>query len=632
MRRMEYLKRGLVAVKTVDGVFLSWRFLGDEDDELVFEVYRDGEKIAEVADSTNYLDADGEKNSSYAVCPKGGEMSEAAVPFTDRYLEIKLDKPAGGRCGKGERATEYEYKPNDCSVADLDGDGEYEIIVKWDPTNSKDNAFAGYTGNVIIDAYKLDGTKLWRIDLGQNIRAGAHYTQFMVYDFDGDGIAEMVCKTADGTVDGEGNVIGDASACWVSDADHTYGKILDGPEFLTLFDGQTGKALDTIPYEPSREGDWGDNHGNRVDRFLAGVAYLDGKRPSVVMCRGYYTRTTLAAYNVVDKKLEKVWLFDSDNGMQEYEERGNHHLSVGDVDNDGCDEIIYGACAIDHDGSPMYIVGGHFEGEGSPYVRMTHGDAMHLGNFVPGREGRYEVFSVNEAVRDRNGNRIPGYNLHDAETGEVLFYGFTGIDTGRALACKIIPGTGGYQYWVGNDLLNEKGEVIANMPSDMKYIEKITDSVLETGKVPEEFAVQSTHGRYPNFAAYWDGDLLQEIVDKTWIDKYDYKNNELVNLLSADECTFINYTKSNPCLQADIFGDWREELVWPTKDGNALHIYTTTDVTKYKIRTLMHDPQYRLSIAWQNTCYNQPPHPGFYLDEGHPLPEKRKDIDVSKIK
>lgn len=632
MRRMEYLNRGLVAVKTIDGVFLSWRFLGDEDDDIVFEVYRDGVKIAEVTDSTNYLDTNGDKTSSYTVCPKGGEMSDSVVAFTDRYLEIKLDKPVGGVCGKGEYQNTYEYRPNDCSAADLDGDGEYEIIVKWDPTNSKDNAFAGYTGNVILDAYKLDGTKLWRIDLGRNIRAGAHYTQFMAYDFDGDGIAELICKTADGTVDGVGNIIGDAKANWVSDEKGTYGKILQGPEFLTLFDGKTGKALDTINYEPSRDGDWGDNYGNRCDRFLAGVAYLDGKRASAVMCRGYYTRTTLAAYNVIDKKLEKLWLFDSDNGMKEYEERGNHHLSIGDVDNDGCDEIIYGACAIDHDGSPMYIVGGRFEGEDSPYVQMTHGDALHMGNFIPSREGKYEVYSVNEAVHDRNGNKIPGYNLHDAATGEVLFYGFTGIDTGRALACKIIPNTDGYQFWTGNDLYNEKGEVIANMPSDMKYIEKITDSVLETGKVPEEFAQQSTHGRYPNFAAYWDGDLLQEIVDKTWIDKYDYENNELVNLLSADECTFINYTKSNPCLQADIFGDWREELIWPTKDGNALHIYTTTDVTPYKIRTLMHDPQYRLAIAWQNTCYNQPPHPSFYLDENYPLPKKRKDIDVSKIK
>ena len=208
-------------------------------------------------------------------------MTEWAIPAivcgtknsgqSGAYFDIPIQKPAGGTTPDG---VAYTYSPNDASVADLDGDGEYEIILKWDPSNSKDNAQSGYTGNVYIDAYKMNGKRLWRIDLGRNIRAGAHYTQFMVYDFDGDGYAEMVCKTADGTVDGEGNIIGDGSKDYRSSS----GYILSGPEYLTLFDGRTGKAIDTIDYEPGRKCcRLGDSYGNRVDRFLAGVAYLDGK-------------------------------------------------------------------------------------------------------------------------------------------------------------------------------------------------------------------------------------------------------------------------------------------------------------------------------------------------------------------
>jgi hypothetical protein len=635
MRRMEHLNRGLVALSTEEGIFLSWRFLGDEEDDIVFSIYRDGEKIASVSDSTNYLDKDGTKASLYNVAPVIGgaelEKCKDTHVFSNRYLSIPLDKPDGGISGFGEFENEFTYRPGDCACGDLDGDGEYEILVMWSPTNAKDNAYNGFTGDVLIDAYKLDGTKLWRINLGKNIRAGAHYTQLMVYDFNCDGKAEVICKTADGTVDGAGTVIGDPNADYRSSSKNTYGKILDGPEFLTAFDGMTGKILDTVSYEPCRDGDWGDDEGNRVDRFLACVAYLDGERPSAVMCRGYYTRTTLTAYNLIGNKLEKVWSFDSsENGQSAYEDRGNHQLSVGDVDGDGKDEIIYGACAFDHDGTPMYIVGGQFEGDEKPYVTCTHGDTLHLGNLIPSRKGRFEVFTINEASHNKYGNAIPGFNVHDAATGEVLWFDFSGIDTGRGLAAKLVPGLDGCQYWVSGKLYDSKGNIITDMPADMDYIETITDQVLADGTVPEEFAKQNTHGRYPNFAAYWDGDLLQELVDKTWIDKWDYQKNELVNLLNASECTFINYTKSNPCLQADLFGDWREELVWPTKDGTELHIYTTTDVTDYKIRTLMHDPQYRLSVAWQNTAYNQPPHPSFYLDEAAPLPEKRNDIDVSK--
>jgi len=625
MRRMEFLDRGLIAVKTPDGVFLSWRFLGDEDEDDTFVIYKDGKILCET-DKTNYLDKEGTIGNTYKVINKDKSKNycKETKPLSEQYLRIPLDKPQGGVAGEGEFESEYEYFPGDCSVGDLDGDGEYEIVLMWNPTNAHDNAHNGFTGNVLLDAYKLDGTKLWRIDLGKNIRAGAHYTQLLVYDFNLDGKAEIIVKTADGTIDGKGNVIGDAALDHRSFDKATYGKILKGNEYLSAFRGDTGEVIDTIFYKPSREGNWGDNYGNRCDRFLACVAYLDGKRPSAVMCRGYYTRTTLAAYNLIDNKLQEVWYFDSDNGYKEYECRGNHNLSVGDVDDDGCDEIIYGACAFDHDGTPMYIAGCEFEGN---FVRFAHGDAMHLGKFIPEREG-LEVFSINEATHDEHGNKVPGYNIHDAKTGEVLWCGYTGKDTGRGICDNFIDGYDGAQIWVDGKLFDTKGNVIAQINEKFDNIWQITQEVY---KDTLEGKANEVKGRFPNFAIYWDGDLLREFLDKIFIDKWDNEEKKFKNIFTAYGCTWINGTKGTPCLSADLFGDWREEVIYPEIDGTALRIYTTTIPTEYKIRTLMHDPQYRLAIAWQNVAYNQPPHPGFYLGPNYPLPKKRNDIDVSKI-
>jgi rhamnogalacturonan endolyase len=280
----------------------------------------------------------------------------------------------------------------------------------------------------ILQAYKLDGTLLWQINLGINIREGAHYTQFMVYDLDGDGRAEVACKTADGTVDGKGKVIGEPNADWRSKEGTAAGKILDGPEFLTVFDGLTGAALATTNYIPARGtvADWGDRYGNRVDRFLACIAYLDGKRPSLVMCRGYYTRTVLAAWNWRDRKLTHVWTFDSDDGTpgnDVYRGQGNHNLSVGDVDGDGRDEIIYGSCVIDDNGKGLYSTG------------FGHGDAMHFSDIDPDRPG-LEVFKANGDTANP-----AGIQLRDAATGNQLFgVRSTGRDgVGRACALDIDP-------------------------------------------------------------------------------------------------------------------------------------------------------------------------------------------------
>ncbi|TSA56314.1 MAG: hypothetical protein D4R45_01010, partial [Planctomycetaceae bacterium] len=369
------------------------------------------------------------------------------------------------------------------------------------------------------------------------------------------------------------------------------GYILEGPEFLTIFDGLTGTAIVTTDYIPPRHPDtlnptsqqikdiWGDDYGNRVDRFLACIAYLDGERPSLVMCRGYYTRTVLAAWNFRDGQITHLWTFDSDDGTpgnRDYRGQGNHNLSVGDVDGDGKDEIIYGACAIDHDGTGLYTTG------------LGHGDAMHLSDIDPDRPG-LEVWAIHE-----NPRHPYGANLRDAATGQVI-WGLQLRDPGRGVALDIDPRYRGYECWANNSdgLYNCKGE-------------KISDS----------------KPRSCNMGIWWDGDVVREILDGTRIDKWDYINGTTVRLLSAEDydCVRNNGSKSNPCLHADILGDWREEVIWRTSDNTELRIFTTTIPTDCHFYTLMHDPVYRLSVAWQNVAYNQPTQPGFYFGEGMAAP------------
>ncbi|HBU83191.1 MAG TPA: rhamnogalacturonan lyase [Paenibacillus sp.] len=573
-RQMEFLDRGVVAVKTGTGVFVSWRLLGTEGSNVSFNVYRDGTKVnaSPITNSTNLQDASGTSSSKYTVrAVVGGTeqtASAAASVWGNNYLSVPLSVPAGGTTPDG---VAYTYSANDASAGDLDGDGEYELIVKWDPSNSKDNSQSGYTGEVFIDAYKLNGTRLWRISLGKNIRAGAHYAQFMVYDLDGDGKAEVAMKTADGSKDGTGVVIGDAS----KDYRNSSGYVLSGPEFLTIFNGQTGKALSTVNYEPARGNvsDWGDNYGNRVDRFLAAIAYLDGERPSLVMARGYYTRTVLVAYNWRDGQLTKQWTFDSNtSGNSGYAGQGNHNLSVADVDGNGKDEIVYGAMAVDDNGKGLYTTGLH------------HGDAMHLSDLDPDRAG-LEVFQVHETPSNA------GVEFRDARTGQLIWGIPTTKDIGRGMAADIDPRYKGAEVWADGGLYTAKGQKIGTtLPSST------------------------------NFGIWWDGDLLRELLDSNRIDKWDYANSKTVNLLTASGVSSNNGTKSTPNLQADLFGDWREEVVWRTNESSALRIYTTTAVMDKRIYTLMHDPVYRLGVAWQNVAYNQPPHTGFYLGDGMSTP------------
>jgi autotransporter-associated beta strand protein len=612
-RQMETLGRGVVALRTNStSVYVGWRMLGTDPDDIGFNLYRvpaGGAAVkvnsSPITNSCNYVDTGAtltQTNSWYVRPVTNGVEGAASAAFllpsnspVQIYLSILLQRPAGNAqpASTDVPAHTNSYNANDCSVGDLDGDGEYEIVVKWDPDDSKDNSQDGHTGPVYLDAYKLDGTRLWRINLGKNIRAGAHYTQFMVYDLDGDGKAELACKTAPGTIDGQTNNVimpGDDPSIVYTNSE---GYILSGPEYLTVFNGQTGAAMVTTNYWPPRGnvGSWGDGYGNRVDRFLACVAYLDGARPSLVMCRGYYTRAVLAAWDWRNGQLTQRWVFDTTNGYSSYEGQGNHNLSVGDVDGDGKDEIVYGACAIDDNGTGLYNTG------------LDHGDAMHLSDMDPSHPG-LEVWDVHEVPSSAGGGEYRA-----AGTGELLWGYPSTSDTGRGLASPIDGTRTGYLLW-----------------------SSATDGTYDTSGAK----FSSSKGSV-NFAIWWDADVARELLDGSnndggstgspHIDKW--TGSGTTTLLSASGCYVNNSTKANPCLTADILGDWREEAIFRTADSSALRIYVATAVATNRFYTLMHDPQYRLAIAWQNVAYNQPPHPGFYLGPGMAPPPRPPISDAN---
>ncbi|NDV82168.1 rhamnogalacturonan lyase [Bacteroides sp. 51] len=573
--KREKLGRGVVALReSPSTVFISWRYLSSDPMNVAFHVYRDGKRLTDtpVTQSTCYKDAySGHEAVTYVVEPvakqKGSKELKNSYTLPENapigYLDIPLNKPEDGVTPNGET---YSYRPNDASIGDVDGDGEYEIILKWDPTNAHDNAHDGYTGPVLFDCYRLDGTFLWRINLGRNIRAGAHYTQFMVFDLDGDNRAEVVIKTSDGTIDGKGKVIGNPEV----DYRAKNGRILTGAEYLTVFSGETGEALYTTDYIPQRGNlkDWGDERANRSDRYLACIAYLDGIHPSVVMCRGYYTRAVLAAFDWNGRELKQRWVFDSnDPQWSAYAGQGNHNLRVGDVDGDGCDEIIYGSCAIDHDGRGLYSTG------------MGHGDAIHMTQFDPS-DPRLQVWDCHENKRD-------GSSFRDAATGEVIWQVKSNIDVGRAMAADIDPTNYGVEMWTWDTggMRNIKGEIVnPNIRS---------------------FSV--------NMAVWWDGDLLRELLDKNVVSKYDWNEKVCKPLTVFEGAVSNNGTKSNPSLQGDIIGDWREEVLLRSEDNASLRLYVSTIPTEYRFHTFLEDPIYRISIATQNVAYNQPTQPGFYF-------------------
>ncbi|MFF9037517.1 rhamnogalacturonan lyase [Streptomyces sp. NPDC014892] len=572
-RQVERLDRGVVSVHVDSGNLVSWRWLGTDPNDVSFNVYRAGTKVnsAPITGSTNYFHAGAPAQADYTVraIVNGVEQGDSvhAVQLRTGYKDVPISAPAGGTTPDG---VAYTYEANDASVGDLDGDGALEFVLKWQPTNAKDNSQSGYTGNTIIDGIKLDGTRLWRIDLGRNIRSGAHYTQFQVYDYDGDGKAEIAAKTADGTVDGAGTVIGSSSA----DHRNSSGYILSGPEYLTMFNGQTGRAMQTVDYVPGRGtvSSWGDSYGNRVDRFLAGTAYLDGARPSLIMARGYYTRSVIAAWDWRNGSFSRRWTFDtssSTNSGRGYDGQGSHSLSVGDVDNDGRDEIVYGSMAVDDNGNALWT------------TRTGHGDAQHLGDLDASTPG-LEYFKVSESTSQ------PAELYINPANGAVRWQLAACCDNGRGVAGDIHAGNDGPEMWSASDtsVRDEAGATKGREPSSV------------------------------NFLSWWDGDPVRELLDGTRIDKYGTSAD--TRLLTGSGVSSNNGTKATPALSGDILGDWREEVVWRTSGNTALRIYSTPIETNTKITTLLHDPMYRTGLAWQNTAYNQPPHTSFFIGNNMP--------------
>ena len=604
---IEHLDRGVVAIPQKGKVILSWRTLMSDRVGEPYDVYRNGQKLNKSPlkkGGTFFIDEQPLSGDAVYEVRGGGRKGKyvLAADAPEDYLPVKLQKPADGVTPDGRS---YSYTANDASVADVDGDGAYEIILKWDPTNAHDNAHDGFTGPTLFDCYRLDGTLLWRIDMGINIRSGAHYVPFIIYDLDGDGCAEFIVRTADGTRDSKGRVIGDSLADYryrpQPDAQNPTpekewgkynrqerpmtGRILAGPEFISVFNGLTGEVMDSKPYIPERGNlmDWGDSYANRSDRMLAGVGYLDGRHASAIFCRGYYTRTVIAAWDWDGHELRQHWVFDTDKPeWASYAGQGNHNLRVADVDGDGCDEITYGSMAVDHDGHGLYNTG------------MGHGDAIHLMAFDP-RSTRLQVWDCHE-------NRRDGSELRDAATGKVIFQVPSKSDVGRCMAADIDPTNPGLEMWSSDShgIRNIKGKVIysAQDPDDPQHQQHLI-----------------LNGRHlsVNFGIWWDGDLLRELLDRETVSKYDWTNHAIIDVVRFPGVVFNNGTKSNPCLSADILGDWREEVIARTPDSSELRIFVSPIPTDYRINCLMQDIPYRLSVAAQNVGYNQPSEPGFYL-------------------
>lgn len=589
-RFTDKLDRGLVAVKTTKGVYCSWRIQADEYYDVKYNLYRDGTKVnAEPLDVSNFTDTSGSESSQYTVKAvlNGVEQqaSKAATVFKSNYKEIKI---------KHDASLKATYEPNDACCADVDGDGEVEILMKF---NNKEEAEQLYPKNgptidgvatkeySMLACLKQDGTVLWWVNCGPNMGDFQNNEQNIVgYDWDMDGKAEVVMRLEEGSTvhmaDGTTYTIGangKNGSSWTNYREPKGSGSVEwfthyGKEFLWYCEGATGKPYQCIEFPLKRLEDgetdlkaaWGDGYGHRSSKYFFGAPYLDGKHPSIFLGRGIYTRHKFIAYDVDPKNhdLKVRWKWTNNQPGSPWYGQGYHNYIVADVDWDGRDEIVWGSMVIDDNGKGLSTTG------------LGHGDAQHIGDFNPYIHGQ-EMFACNEDN--------PSNNYRDATTSKIYYRKTDTNDDGRCLA--------GNFY---NDFPGAVGHSAHDTP-----ISTVTNEHVNT----------NTNGLSMNFRIYWDGDLLEECFNNTEVTKPGV--GTIATFLGAYS---NNSTKATPCYQGDIFGDWREEVIERTADNN-IRIYTTNEPTKWRNYSLWYDHQYRNGMVWQPCGYNQPPHASYFLGE-----------------
>jgi len=585
-RGTDKLDRGLVAVKTTNGVYCSWRIMGEEYYDVKYNLYRDGTKVnSEPLNVSNYTDAAGTTASKYTVkaVVRGKEEATASKDATvwgQNYLEITPDH--------GNLTS--TYVPNDACMADVDGDGELEILMKFDNASWAGTSYqkAGYNGEYfIIEVFKLNGKRLWWVDLGPNMADFQNNEQNIVaYDWDQDGKAEAVMRASDGTVihmaDGTTQVIGDASKNYLAATSSGQWFIHEGNEFLVYMNGETGKPYQVMEYplkrledgETNLEKAWGDGYGHRSTKHFFGAPYLDGRKPSIFLARGIYTRHKFVALDVnpATHELEVRWRWNCNDSSSPWYGNGYHNYAIADVDWDGRDEICYGSMVIDDNGKGLSTTG------------YGHGDAQHHGDFNPYVHGQ-EIFACLEDSPSW------GNNYRDGTTAKVYYKYTSGRDDGRCMAGNFSNDYPGAMAFSGYD------DPISCVTAD--HI---------TGLVKT--------GLSDNMRIYWDGDLQEECFNysngkNTEGHILKYKVGEIEKLTGS---MTNNDTKGTPCYLGDVFGDWREEVIMRTAD-NKVRIFTTTMPTEWRNYALWHDMQYRNAMVWQMCGYNQPPHVSYFLGE-----------------
>lgn len=599
-RRFEYLTRGLTAVPGENGTLISWRFLGTDSDSLSYNLYCGGEKLnSEPITTTNFFHTGAPAEAEYTLkeVENGTETgTEYKTKAWDKnYISFKVTEREG-------------YNIDDGTVADLDGDGEYEIILRRTPSMDVKTR----TSYPLIEAYEMNGEHMWTIDIGPN-EINEVDINILAYDMNGDGKSEVILRSFEGTTDGAGNTIGDINGDGIIDyskdenniasfPDRQY--IISTPEFISMYNGETRAEMDRTDLKPAKEplSDWSYNYTDtnrltkRASHYLFGLAYLDGVTPSVVVVRGAWDNVRAAAWHIENGKFTEDWVHKTENKENVNSIWGacNHNLVTVDVDFDGKDEILSGPMAIDHDGSEMYAVKA-YDNDGAAQ-KLGHGDAFDVAKMEPDFNG-YTVWACHE-----NAPLITNIELHDARTGEITWGYSKNKDTGRSRAADIDPTQSGFEVWgsTGTIPANVSGENLSD--SWNKFPLRNTD-----GTIGSETSIPM------NFKIYWDGDLLSELLDGTTISKYNWENKAIDVLMNADGCASNAGTKAVPCVSADLFGDWREEVIWKTADEKEIRIYSTSIPTSYKINTLMHDSYYRASVAVQNNHYNQPPNVSYYL-------------------